>query len=113
MSLRQFVKQRKVRKTAAAKTRLALQAGDTPLFDALRLHRSELAQQQSVPPYVILHDKTLHAICELRPETTEQLAEIPGIGAHKLELYGDDLIRITQQFPATAANNDESQETSG
>jgi len=106
LSLRQFVKQRKVRKTAATKTRLALQAGDTPLFDALRLHRSELAKQQSVPPYVILHDKTLHAICELRPKTTEQLAEIPGIGAHKLELYGDDLIRITQQFPATAASGD-------
>jgi ATP-dependent DNA helicase RecQ len=110
LNLRQFVKQRKVRKTAAAKTRLPLQAGDTPLFDALRLHRSELAQQQSVPPYVILHDKTLHAICELRPETTEQLADIPGIGARKLELYGDDLIRITQQFPATTARSDESVE---
>ncbi|MCP4766602.1 MAG: DNA helicase RecQ [Gammaproteobacteria bacterium] len=107
LNVRQFVKQRKARKTAVAKTRVPLQAGDTPLFDALRLHRSELAQQQSVPPYVILHDKTLHAICELRPKTTEQLADIPGIGAHKLELYGDDLIRITQQFPATAASSDE------
>ncbi len=108
LRLRQFVKQRKVRKTAAARARVAPQAGDTPLFEALRLHRSELARQQSVPPFVILHDKTLHAICELRPQTTEQLGEIPGIGARKLELYGDDLIRITQQFPATAANTDES-----
>jgi ATP-dependent DNA helicase RecQ len=107
LRLRQFVKQRKVRKTTAGKIKVELQAADTPLFDALRLHRSELAQQQSVPPYVILHDKTLHAICQLRPENTAQLAEVPGIGAHKLELYGDDLIRITQQFPATAANSGE------
>jgi len=107
LNLRQFVKSRKPRKSAAGKVRVSLQAADGPLFDALRLHRSELAQQQSVPPYVILHDKTLHAICELRPETAAQLAEIPGIGARKLELYGDDLIRITQQFPASAANRDE------
>ncbi len=106
LHLRRFVKQRKAVRRAAARTRVELQAGDTPLFDALRLHRSELAREQSVPPYVILHDKTLHAICELRPETTEQLAEIPGIGARKLELYGDDLIRITQQFPAAVASSD-------
>ena len=105
LDLRRFEKRRKSAKSAAAKLKVNLQAADTPLFEALRLHRSELAQQQSVPPYVILHDKTLHAICEHRPETTEQLAEIPGIGARKLELYGDDLIRITRQFPA--ADGDE------
>ncbi len=114
LHLRQFVKRSKPAKATKAtsgKTRFALQTGDTPLFDALRLHRSELAQQQSVPPYVILHDKTLHAICELRPESTVQLAEIPGIGAHKLELYGDDLIRITQQFPRQAADSHETAES--
>jgi ATP-dependent DNA helicase RecQ len=110
LHLRQFVKQRKARKSPATKIRLDLQPADTPLFDALRLHRSQLAQEQSVPPYVILHDKTLHAICQLRPETTEQLAEIPGIGAHKLELYGDDLIRITREH-STPADSDESLES--
>jgi ATP-dependent DNA helicase RecQ len=107
LHVRQFVKQRKVKKTRSSKARVTLQAADTPLFDALRLHRSALAQQQSVPPYVILHDKTLHAICELRPENTAQLAEIPGIGARKLELYGDELIRITQQHSADLANSNQ------
>ena len=113
LHLRQFIKQRKSAKTTKAsssKTRLSLQPGDTALFDALRLHRSELAQQQSVPPYVILHDRTLHAICELRPETTAQLAEIPGIGERKLELYGEDLIRITQQFPRQSEENEQAME---
>ncbi len=114
LHLRQFVKQSKAKKTRSGKIKVTLQAADTPLFDALRLHRSELAQQQSVPPYVILHDKTLHAICELRPENTAQLAEIPGIGARKLELYGDDLIRITQQHSGNhseqQAHSDESVE---
>ena len=104
LHLRQFVRRSKAKKARAGKIKVTLQAADTPLFDALRLHRSELARQQSVPPYVILHDKTLHAICELRPETNAQLAEIPGIGARKLELYGDDLIRITQQYSSNHPN---------
>ena len=111
LNLRQFVRQRSTRKTTTAANRTPLQAADTPLFDALRLHRSELAQQQSVPPYVILHDKTLHAICEQRPQSTSQLAEIPGIGAHKLELYGDELIRITQQYSRQTMGSDEAAET--
>jgi ATP-dependent DNA helicase RecQ len=110
LHLRQFVKQGKAKKARTGKITVTLQAADTPLFDALRLHRSELAQQQAVPPYVILHDKTLHAICELRPATTAQLAEIPGIGARKLELYGDALIRITQQYSTSSAAREESPE---
>jgi ATP-dependent DNA helicase RecQ len=109
LQLRQFVKQRKASKSPAGKVKVTLQAADTPLFEALRLHRSELAQQQSVPPYVILHDKTLHAICEHRPTSSAQLGEIPGIGARKLELYGDDLLRIVEQHQALA-NSDESVE---
>jgi ATP-dependent DNA helicase RecQ len=92
LRLRQFVKQRRSRKNPTARTSVEIQAADTPLFDALRLHRSELAREQSVPPYVILH------------------AEIPGIGAHKLELYGDELLRITRQHSESQAR-DESLET--
>jgi ATP-dependent DNA helicase RecQ len=110
LHLRQFVKQARAKKVGSGKIKVTLQAADTPLFDALRLHRSELAQQQAVPPYVILHDKTLHAICELRPATTAQLAEIPGIGARKLELYGDALIRITQQYSENTPQQEESPE---
>jgi ATP-dependent DNA helicase RecQ len=111
LDLRQFVKRRKTGKAVGSKLKVTLEAADTPLFDALRLHRSELAQQQSVPPYVILHDKTLHAICEHRPENSAQLAEIPGIGARKLELYGEELIRITQQYSAAAVDSDDSAQT--
>jgi ATP-dependent DNA helicase RecQ len=113
LHLRRVEKRRKAARVASAKTRSAPAAGDAPLFEALRLHRSELAQQQSVPPYVILHDKTLHAICELRPQDTEQLAEIPGIGARKLELYGEGLIRIVREFPRQDAVSAEAAETAG
>ena len=97
--LRKFEKSSKAVKTKTTKTRTELQAADTPLFEALRMHRKQLAQEQGVPPYVILHDKTLAAICEQRPDSIEELEQIPGIGARKLELYGAELIRITRQFP--------------
>ena len=36
------------------------------------------------------------------PDSIESLAEIPGIGERKLKLYGEDLIRITAQYPHEA-----------
>ncbi len=106
LHMRRLQKPVKSKKPASRKTAFELSEADTPLFDALRLHRSELAREQSVPPYVILHDKTLHAICEMRPQSLDQLAEVPGIGASKLERYGDELLRITEQHPAAELEHD-------
>ena len=79
---------------------------DAPLFDALREHRRQLAQQQGVPPYVILHDRTLHAICAQRPADREQLAAVPGIGAQKLERYADGILRLVAEHPRAAETAD-------
>jgi ATP-dependent DNA helicase RecQ len=98
LRVRKFEKTRKTKKPAIGKSSREISGADTPLFEALRLHRSQLAKEQGVPPYVILHDKTLAAICEQRPDNTDELSMIPGIGARKLELYGAELISITQQF---------------
>jgi ATP-dependent DNA helicase RecQ len=97
--LRKFEKPTRAVKPAATRASRELRAADTPLFEALRLHRKQLAQEQGVPPYVILHDRTLAAICEHRPDSEEALSLIPGIGDRKLELYGNDLIRITLEHP--------------
>ncbi len=68
-----------------------------PLFEALRTLRRELAAEAQVPPYVIFHDATLREMATLRPATLSQLAEIPGIGARKLEAYGDAFLAIIRQ----------------
>ena len=100
LRLRKFEKSVKTPNPATPKIQTELRAGDTPLFEALRSHRKQLAQEQGVPPYVILHDKTLAAICAQRPDSVEQLSMIPGIGECKLELYGSELIRITRAYPS-------------
>ena len=83
------------RSKSSGEVRLA----DQPLFEALRNYRRELADQQGLPPYVIVHDRTLHEICRIRPDTLSELAQVSGIGAKKLELYGSDIIRLCTEFP--------------
>ncbi|MGX7927398.1 DNA helicase RecQ [Tsuneonella sp. HG094] len=59
-----------------------------PLFEALREVRRDIAKAAGLPPYVIFHDATLREMAALRPQTRNQLGEIAGVGAKKLDAYG-------------------------
>ena len=76
------------------RVRAVLGAGNQELFDALRAHRRALAEQQGVPPYVIFHDASLVEMAERRPGSLDEFAAIPGVGATKLERYGEMFIEI-------------------
>ncbi|MBB3086047.1 ATP-dependent helicase [Geodermatophilus sabuli] len=78
------------RKQKRAKVVLEGAAGE--LFERLRTWRSEAAASASVPAYVVFTDATLQAIAESRPTTLRELAALPGVGARKLELYGEDVL---------------------
>ncbi|WP_226597980.1 DNA helicase RecQ [Marinobacter nauticus] len=67
-------------------------------WDALRACRKELADKQGVPPYVIFHDTTLFDMLERRPATLEELAEVSGVGAAKLEKYGDVFLQALRSI---------------
>ncbi|HEX4854855.1 DNA helicase RecQ [Arenimonas sp.] len=71
---------------------VSLDAADQPVFEALRQLRAELAREQSVPAYVIFHDATLRAIAERRPGTLDALGQVSGVGAAKLERYGEQVL---------------------
>jgi ATP-dependent DNA helicase RecQ len=62
------------------------------LFQRLREWRLRIARVQGVPPYVIFHDATLLAIAAARPRSRRDLESLPGLGAAKLERYGDALL---------------------
>jgi ATP-dependent DNA helicase RecQ len=78
------------RETAAATLSGAAQA----LFDRLRAWRVEAARRHGVPAYVIFHDATLREIARLRPSSLDTLRGISGIGARKLEAYGEDIVGL-------------------
>ena len=62
--------------------------------DALRAWRIEQARRRSVPPYVILHDRTLDAIASSLPSSPDELRSLPGIGPAKLDAFGDDILAL-------------------
>jgi DNA helicase-2/ATP-dependent DNA helicase PcrA len=60
----------------------------SPLFLRLREWRRGVAQDQSVPAYVVFSDVTLALIADRRPASVAELAAIPGVGQVKLDRYG-------------------------
>ena len=67
-------------------------------WQALRHWRLETAREQGVPPYVIFHDATLAAILEARPQNLDQLAQVTGVGQHKLDKYGQEVLDVIAAF---------------
>ncbi|WP_457095528.1 DNA helicase RecQ [Lysobacter sp. P5_B9] len=86
-------RRRRDRATAASDQEFDLPPDALVRFNALRSWRANTAREQSVPAYVIFHDSTLRAIAMNAPEDLDELARIPGIGAGKLDRYGEDVLQ--------------------
>ncbi|MDN7242068.1 DNA helicase RecQ [Planococcus sp. N028] len=69
-----------------------------PLFEELRKVRKELADEAGVPPFVIFSDKALQDMCSRRPKTADSFLEVNGVGANKLEKYGDAFLEAIRLF---------------
>jgi ATP-dependent DNA helicase RecQ len=67
-----------------------------PLLSALRVWRSATAREHGVPAYVVFHDSTLEAVAATQPRTLDELRGLSGIGATKLERYGEALLAIVR-----------------
>ena len=72
----------------------ATNAADNPLFEALRVCRRDLAKDAGVPPYVIFHDSVLRDMAARRPASRAELMHLSGIGARKLDAYGDAFLAV-------------------
>ena len=69
-------------------------AANPKLREALKEWRRALAKDLGMPPYVILHDSTLDALCRSAPRSAAELLEVPGIGEKKAERYGAAILKI-------------------
>jgi len=105
LSLRALKKARREPKSAHRETQQALPTADRALFEKLRAKRLELAKAQSVPPYVIFHDKTLTEMAARRPRSIAELAAIPGAGEVKLARYGKAFLKVINEHGARAGED--------
>jgi len=67
---------------------------DAPLLSALKAKRRALAEAAGVPAYIIFTDRTLIEMAEIRPATLDAMARIGGVGATKLDRYGQAFLEV-------------------
>jgi ATP-dependent DNA helicase RecQ len=76
---------------------VALSSDAVGVFEALRKWRQSVAREHQVPAYTVLHDSSLREIAERRPRILDQLRGITGIGATKLQRYGEALLEVVAE----------------
>lgn len=74
--------------------RMQVDEEDVALLTALKAKRRNLAEAQGVPAYVVFPDKTLIEMAEKRPQSLDEMIGINGIGARKLESYGQAFLEV-------------------
>jgi len=67
------------------------------IFQALREWRLRKAEENSLPPYCIFPDKTLHNIARARPSSLLDLMDIKGLGKITIKKYGEEIIKIINE----------------
>ena len=85
-------------KASTKSEEIQLSGDETLLLGQLRSLRKRLADEQSVPPYVVFADASLRQMARQRPITSEAFAAISGVGKRTLEQYGQVFTQEIQQF---------------
>lgn len=71
-----------------------LTADDEALYEKLKAWRLDVAREENVPAFVILHDSVLREIARSRPRDKAALSTISGIGESKLARFGEAVVEI-------------------
>ncbi|MFF8725082.1 ATP-dependent DNA helicase UvrD2 [Streptomyces sp. NPDC015171] len=80
---------------------------DEGLYERLRDWRAVQAERSGQPDFCVFTDRTLVAIAETCPESSAELARIPGVLSRKLRSYGADVLAICAgQEPGDGAARD-------
>ena len=82
------------RSRAATVIRTQVDDEDAPLLSALKAKRRALAEAARVPAYVIFPDRTLIEMAQSRPQTLDDMARVNGVGAKKLDSYGEAFLGV-------------------
>jgi ATP-dependent DNA helicase RecQ len=71
---------------------------DDNLFNALRLLRRKLADEQGVPAFIVFSDVTLRDMAGRKPSTLAEFLRVNGVGQKKCETYGEIFIKTITDY---------------
>ena len=86
----------------APREQLELPEGADDLFEELRALRMRLARERDVPAYIVFNDATLREMAVTLPSNHHELLAVSGVGAKKIETYGDDFLGAIRAWQATS-----------
>ena len=73
----------------------------------LKQVRLEIAKAEGVPAFAVFHDRSLQDMAACKPRSLERLADCHGVGASKLDRYGERFLEVLKD----AAGSQPSAET--
>jgi ATP-dependent DNA helicase RecQ len=73
-------------------------AFDEALFELLKALRKKIAKEKNVPPYVVFQDPSLEEMATTYPTTTQDLAQINGVGMGKVQRFGKPFIDLISKY---------------
>jgi ATP-dependent DNA helicase RecQ len=68
------------------------------LFVELKKVRTEFAQAENLPPYVVFSDATLVEMATFLPLDLDEMRKISGVGELKLQKYGADFLEVIKDY---------------
>lgn len=80
-----------------------MNAADEQLLAALKQKRIEIARAERVPAYIVFSDRTLADMAVRRPATLAALSRVRGVGAMKLDKYGNLFLAVIKSSDETEA----------
>ncbi|MFZ7305336.1 DNA helicase RecQ [Avibacterium avium] len=93
--------------TAQSAQKSAVQNYDKDLFARLRFLRKQIADKENIPPYIVFNDATLQEMAQYQPTSKREMLQINGVGATKLERFGQAFLHIIQEHKSLSAKNNQ------
>ncbi|WP_457981059.1 DNA helicase RecQ [Ectopseudomonas composti] len=103
LQLRREPKPAQAAKASSSAASQLVRGHEREMWEALRGLRRKLAEEHSVPPYVIFPDATLLEMLRSQPGSLSEMAEVSGVGARKLERYGQAFLEVLNGSAANEA----------
>ena len=84
---------------------------DKGLFEKLRQVRKRIADDNNWPAYVVMSDRSLHALASERPTTLQEFGNTFGIGEHKRDAYGEQFLAVIREHVSESSEEQDSDAT--